>query len=161
MPDELVEILRSAAESGQVRCRPDDYVIPNRRPASVRRAERSNKVIWETVVRAARRAGVRATSHALRRAFAVAFLTSNPGAIEALQALMNHRRIDTTQVYLKALNRAKSMEVVRGLSWGGAAHLVFPPQEEAARKSPRLAGASLKRRIRDSNPCRRRERAVS
>ncbi len=134
MPYELVEILRAAAGSAQVKCQPDDYVIPNRRPASVRRAERCNKVIWQTVVIVAQRAGVRATSHALRRAFAVAFLTSNPGAIEALQALMNHRRIDTTQVYLQALNRAKSMEAVRGLSWGGAGQFVFPVQEEAARK---------------------------
>jgi integrase/recombinase XerD len=136
MPDELVEILRSAVEGQHVSSRPDDYVVPNRRPASVRRAERSNKVIWETVVRVAERAGVRATAHALRRAFAVAFLTNNPGALEALQALMNHRRIDTTQVYLKALNRAKAMESVRTLSWGGAGHFVFPPQEEAARKKP-------------------------
>jgi site-specific recombinase XerD len=93
-------------------------VIPNRRPASVRRAERSNKIIWETVKRVADRAGVEATVHALRRAFAVAFLTSNPGAIESLQALMNHSRIDTTQVYLRALNRSKAMEAVRDLSWG-------------------------------------------
>jgi integrase len=139
MPYELVEILGAAIDSGQASCRPDDYVIPNRRPASVRRAERSNKIIWETVVKVAGRAGVRATSHALRRAFAVAFLSSNPGAIEALQALMNHRRIDTTQVYLRALNRAKSMEAVRGLSWGGAGPFVFPPQEEAARKKPPLS----------------------
>lgn len=47
---------------------------------------------------------------------------------------MNHRRIDTTEVYLRALNRAKSKEAVRGLSWGGAGHFVFPVQEEAARK---------------------------
>ena len=139
MPFELVEIVRAAAASGQVDSRPDAYVIPNRRPASVRRAERSNKVIWETVVKVANRAGVRATSHALRRAFAVAFLTSNPGAIEALQALMNHSRIDTTQVYLRALNRAKSMEAVRGLSWGGGGPFVFPPQEMAARKKPPLS----------------------
>gem|GEM_PF-3728044 len=64
-------------------------------------------------------------------------MTSNPGAIEALQALMNHRRIDTTQVYLTALNRSKSMEAVRTLSWGGAGQFVFPPEEVAARKSPR------------------------
>jgi integrase len=110
--------LQAAAESGQVSCRPDDYVIPNRRPASVRRAERSNKIIWETVMRVADRVGVRATVHALRRAFAVAFLTSHPGAIESLQALMNHSRIDTTQVYLRALNKSKAMEAVRDLSWG-------------------------------------------
>jgi integrase len=51
MPDELQAILRAAVESGQVRCAADDYVIPNRRPGAVRRAERSNKVIWETVMK--------------------------------------------------------------------------------------------------------------
>ena len=89
----------------EVSCGPDDYVIPNRRPASVCRAERSSKIIWETLVR-------------VRRAFAVLFLTSRPGVIEALQALMNHSRIDTTQVYLRALNKSKAMEAVRDLSWG-------------------------------------------
>jgi hypothetical protein len=74
------------------------------------------------------RVGVRATTHALRRAFAVAFLTSHPGAIEALQALLNHSRIDTTQVYLRALNRSKAMEAVRDLSWG----LGFQPDAEEA-----------------------------
>jgi integrase len=124
MPNELRAILRAAMESAEVACGPDDYVIPNRRPASVRRAERSNKIIWETVLRVGERVGVRATTHALRRAFAVAFLTSHPGAIESLQALMNHSRIDTTQVYLRALNRSKAMEAVRDLSWG----LGFQPQ---------------------------------
>ena len=120
IPNELLEILRAACESGAVKCGPNDYVIPNRRPASVRRAERSDKVIWETVVKIARRANVRATAHALRRAFAVAFLTSNPGAIEALKELMNHSRIDTTQVYLTALNRSQAMEAVRTLSWSAS-----------------------------------------
>jgi integrase len=118
MPNELRLILRSAMESAEVSCGPDDYVIPNRRPASVRRAERSNKVIWETVRTVGERVGVRATAHALRRAFAVAFLTGHPGAIESLQALLNHSRIDTTQVYLRPLNRSKAMEPVRDLSWG-------------------------------------------
>jgi integrase len=53
-----------------------------------------------------------------RRAFAVAFLTSHPGTVESLQALLNHSRIDTTQVYLRALNRSKAMEPVRDFSWG-------------------------------------------
>jgi integrase len=48
MPEELRGILRAAMESAEVRCGPDDYVIPNRRLASVRRAERSSKFIWET-----------------------------------------------------------------------------------------------------------------
>ena len=134
MPYELLEILRAAVESTEVRCGPDDYVIPNRRLATVRRAERSNKVIWETVLKVAARAGVRSTTHALRRAFAVAFLTSHPGALESLQALMNHSRIDTTQVYLRALNKTKAMEAVRDLSWGSGfqskgvkAHTGFEP----------------------------------
>ena len=135
VPNELLEILRAAVESAELACRPDDHVIPNRRAASVRRAERSNKIIWETVLRVADRAGVKATTHALRRAFAVAFLTTHPGALEALQALMNHSRIDTTQVYLRALNRSKAMEAVRNLSWGSSsfqsnaakAHTGFEP----------------------------------
>jgi integrase len=81
MPNELLAILRAAMESADVGCGPDNYVIPNRRPASVRRVERSNKVIWETVIRVGERVGVRATVHSLRRAFAVAFLTSHPGRL--------------------------------------------------------------------------------
>jgi len=118
MANDLFEVLRIVSESGDVRCKPDDYVIPNRRLATVRRAERSDKVIWETVRKVAERAGVKATVHALRRAFAVEFLESHPGALESLQALRNHSRIDTTQVYLRALNRSKAMEAVRDLSFG-------------------------------------------
>jgi integrase len=105
----------------------------------VRRAERSSKVIWETVRIVGERVGVRATTHALRRAFAVAFLTSHPGAIESLQALMNHSRIDTTQVYLRAFNRSKAMEVVRDLSWG----LGLPPQAQEAESLPEAQEAGL------------------
>ena len=134
IPNELREILRAAMESTEVSCRPNDYVIPNRRAASVRRAQRSNKVVWETVLRVADRIEIRATTHALRRAFAVEFLTHHQGALESLQALMNHSRIDTTQVYLQALNRSKAMEAVRDLSWGSTfqsnavkAHTGFEP----------------------------------
>ena len=126
--NELVEILKAASESGEVDSRADAYVIPNRRAASVRRKERSSKVVWETVREVAERVGVTANVHALRRAFAVAFLTSHPGALESLQALLNHSRIDTTQVYLRALNRSKVMEAVRDLSWGS----VFPSLEVKA-----------------------------
>lgn len=31
---------------------------------------------------------------------------------------MNHSRIDTTQVYLRALNKTRAMEAVRDLWWG-------------------------------------------
>jgi hypothetical protein len=31
---------------------------------------------------------------------------------------MNRSRVDTTQVYLRALDRSKAMEAVRDLSWG-------------------------------------------
>ena len=60
---ELVRILYAAVESGEVPCKPNDYVIPNRRTATVRRQERSDKVIWETVIRVADRVGVKATTH--------------------------------------------------------------------------------------------------
>ena len=44
------------------------------------------------------RIGIRVTAHALRRPFAVSFLTSHPGGLESLQALMSHSQIDTTEV---------------------------------------------------------------
>jgi site-specific recombinase XerD len=83
MPYELLTILRAAVESEAVACSPDDHVVQNCRSSSVRRTERTNKIVYETVVKVAERAGVKATAHALRRAFAVAFLTSHPGAIES------------------------------------------------------------------------------
>jgi integrase len=118
-----------------VRFELDVVTGPNRRAATVRRKERPDEVIWETIVDLGDRIGVRVTVHALRRAFAVSFLTSRPGALESLQALMSHSRIDTTGVYSRALIRDLAME----------------------------AGVSIedRRPIRDSNPCRRRERAVS
>jgi hypothetical protein len=55
---------RAAVESDEVACRGDDYVIPNRRAGTVRRKERSDKVIWETIVDLGNRVGVKVTLHA-------------------------------------------------------------------------------------------------
>ncbi len=149
IPDQLAAILRAALEHDDVSTGADDYVIPNRRPSTVQRAERSPKLIWETVRRIAERAGVQAHVHAIRAAFAVHYLETHPGDLEALQALMGHTRSDTTQVYLRKLNRTKAMERVRDLDWGTP----FLPD-------PGLS-SDEERRIRDSNPCYRRERAAS
>jgi integrase len=121
IPNELQEILKAAIESGEVACGPRDYVIPHRRAATVKNAERTNKVVYETLKTVATRAGVQATAHAMRRAFAVNFMRSHPGAIESLQALLGHSRIDTTEAhYLRAFDRSERMESVRNLSWAAA-----------------------------------------
>ncbi len=138
LPDEYVEILDQAQGEGVWKSA-DDYLIPNRRPGAVKNRERSDKVIWETVKKVALRAGVEATVHALRAAFAVQFDEANPDQLIALKELMGHTRIETTLVYLRRKNRAKAMEAVRTLSWGGAGHFQFPPREEAARKKPPLS----------------------
>jgi integrase len=160
LPDEYAQVLRAAEEAGVWKSG-DAYLIPNRRPGAVRNAERSDKVIWETVRRVARRAGVNSHVHALRAAFAVQFDEANPGNVVGLKELLGHARIDQTLVYLRRKDKAKAMEAVRGLTWGGAGEFVFPPREEAARKKPPFSRGFEERRIRDSNPCRRRERAVS
>lgn len=118
IPDELTAILRAASEHPEVRSEADDYVIPNFQPTRVSKKERKPDIVYATVVRIAERAGVRSHAHALRAAFAVKYLESHPGDIEALQALMGHTRPDTTQIYLRKLDRQKSMERVRDLSWG-------------------------------------------
>ena len=135
MPDEYAEIL-CAAQAAGVWKSADDYLIPNRRPGAVKRAERSDEVIWETVKKLAARAGVEAHTHALRAAFAVQFDEANPDQLIALKELMGHARIETTLVYLRRKDRVRAMEAVRALSWGGAGHFVFPPSEAAARKKP-------------------------
>ena len=96
-------------------------------------------VIWETVKKVARRAGVRAHVHALRAAFAVEFDEPNPDNVIGLKELMGHARLDQTLVYLRRKDKAKAMEAVRTLSWGGAGQFMFPPREKAARKRPLLS----------------------
>jgi len=140
LPDEYVEILLAAREAG-VWKGSEDYLIPNRRPGAVRNPERSDKVIWETVKKVARRVGVTATVHALRAAFAVQFDEANPDQLIALKELLGHARIETTLVYLRRKDKAKAMEQVRSLSWGAAGHFVFPPRDQAARKKPRASRA--------------------
>jgi integrase len=117
IPTEYLEILRQAEVAG-VWDGPESYLVPNRRPASVRRpTERSDKVIWMTVKRVADRAGVRAHVHALRAAFAVQFLTQKPGQDIALKELMGHSRLETTLIYLRRMDKAQAMEEVRDLSF--------------------------------------------
>jgi integrase len=124
IPYEYLHILREAEAAG-VWDSPEAYLIPNRRPASVRRpGERSDKIIWATVKRVARRAGVRAHVHALRAAFATRFHEQHPDAIVALKDLLGHSRLETTLVYLRRRRREQAMEQARDLSWG----VVFPSQ---------------------------------
>jgi integrase len=133
MPDEYATIVRAADEAGVWRSS-DDYLIPNRRPGAVKRAERSDKVIWSTVKIVAARADVVSHVHALRAAFAVQFDEANPDQVIALKELLGHARIDQTLVYLRRKDKAKAMEAVRTLSWGSWNAPEFPSSEAAARR---------------------------
>lgn len=120
IPDQLALILRLAEQEGVWATR-RDYLIPNRRPA--RNAERSHKVIYDTVKKVAERAGIESHVHALRAAFAVQFDEAHPDQVVALKELLGHARLETTMVYLRRKDKAKAMEAVRDLSWGS----VLPP----------------------------------
>jgi integrase len=137
-PAEYESILRAALDAGVWKS-DAEYLIPNRRPGAVRRDERSDKVIWETVKTIAKRAGVVAHVHALRAAFAVQFDEANPNNVIALKELLGHARIDQTLVYLRRKDKQRAMDAVRTLSWGGAGQYVFAPREEAAYKKPPLS----------------------
>jgi integrase len=117
LPDEYQEIIVEAERNGLWRA-PEDWLIPNRRPASVKGKERSDKIVWETVKRVAARAGVNSHVHALRAAFAVAFHEAHPDRTVALKDLMGHTRVEQTMVYLRRRNKAAGMEAIRDLSWG-------------------------------------------
>lgn len=115
VPDKLADLIDAAIASGEYQS-PDDYLIPGN-GAQRRKGHRDDRVIWRLVREVAADAGVRTHVHALRAAFAVHFLEQNPDQLVALQSLLGHSRIDTTLVYLRRLNRLRSMDVVRGLTW--------------------------------------------
>jgi len=132
LPNDLLALYRRAVSEG-VGGDPDSYVIPLGRQQQ-RDGDRDDRVVWRIVKDVAERAGVTAHVHSLRHAFAVRFLESNPGRLDALQALLGHARLETTQTYLRRLDTEKAMEAVRDLSWGprlpafaGEAHTGFEP----------------------------------
>lgn len=136
VPDELASLLDAAIRDGAI---PDEdsYLVPSfqeqRRPGN-----RDPRVILRGVHRAAERAGIHSTVHALRAAFAVFYLEQYPGDLEALQPLMGHAQLSTTQTYLRRLDRSVAMERVRGLSWGG---------NTAGPTIPQIAAASLEANV--------------
>ena len=119
MPRELEALLVEAAqERAGVQGWRDEHVIPMGLTQR-RNGERDDRVIWRLYKQVAARAGVGGHVHAVRAAFAVRYLESRPGDLEALQALLGHRSVRTTQVYLRKLDRERAMERVRDLSWRG------------------------------------------
>jgi integrase len=114
VPDELGELIERAIRAG-VYTDPTDYLIPS--VGTVRGADRDDRIVWRLVKDVAADAGVTTHVHALRAAYAVKFLEQNPGDVVALQKLMGHRRGETTNVYLRRLDRQTAMETVRSLSW--------------------------------------------
>lgn len=100
----------------------DPWLIPPRGAAGWAQNDqygerRDDRVVWKIVKTVAARAGVHAHVHALRAAFAVHFLEAKPNQVVALQRLLGHDRLETTQVYLRRLDRMKSMEAVLDLDW--------------------------------------------
>lgn len=121
VPRELAVVIDAAIARG-IYGSPDDYLVPPEGPlSSYRKGDRDDRVIWRIVKKVAARAGVEAHVHALRAAFATFYLEQNPSDIVGLQELLGHRSIETTKVYLRKLDKQRSMEPVRGLSWAGAA----------------------------------------
>jgi integrase len=140
-PDRLAAIIDGALSSG-VYASPDDYLIPPR-AAQRRSGDRDGRALWKVVRKIADRAGVDAHVHSLRGAFATHYLETHPGDLEALQSLMGHRQLSTTQKYLRRLNRRQAMERVRDLSWDTpavdtAANARFPQRAGIEFESLRL-----------------------
>ncbi len=117
IPDEFASLLRAAVASREVDTSAGAYVVPMQRNQSHGR-ERDDRVIWRIVKALGDRAGVEVHPHSLRAAFAVQFLETHPGELEALQRLMGHSKIETTQIYLRRLDQERAMERVKDLSWG-------------------------------------------
>jgi integrase len=116
IPHAYLEIVSEAIAHGVIGDDPDGYVVPMVR-AQRRNGERDDRVIWRLVKTIGRRVGIETHPHALRHAFSVRFLEQHPGEIEALQRLLGHSKIETTQRYWRAMERKRLMERVRDLTW--------------------------------------------
>jgi site-specific recombinase XerD len=115
--DPLADVLDAAIIAGVYES-DDDYLIPGN-AAQRRRGDRDDRVVWRLIKSVASDAGVKTTVHALRAAFAVFYLeTKGDDHLFSLQQLMGHARVETTMVYLRRLDRRRSMETVRDLDWG-------------------------------------------
>lgn len=97
----------------------DAYLIPSEGTLTEERAnERDDRVIWNIVKRLAWRASIDATVHSLRAAFACFYLEQNPGDVLGAKTLLGHKSMQTTNVYLRKLDKGVQMERVRSLDWG-------------------------------------------
>jgi integrase/recombinase XerC len=115
--DLLADLLDSAIFAGVYQS-DDDYLIPStaqqRRPG-----DRDDRVVWRLVREVAGWAGVKTHVHALRAAFAVHYLEKKgDDHLFSLKELMGHSRVETTIIYLRRLDRRRSMETIRDLDWG-------------------------------------------
>lgn len=122
VPHELAQLIEAAIVAGVYETA-DDYLVPSRAQQR-RQGSRDDRIIWRLIRDVAAQAGVTTHVHALRAAFAVHFLETHGGELVALQKLMGHKRIETTLVYLRRLDRRQQMEAVRDLSWDTP----IPPQ---------------------------------
>jgi integrase len=118
IPAEFAHLLRVAMDARAIGNSADSCIIPMIRKQRVK-GNRDSRIVYRAVKRLAARAGVeRAHVHAMRGAFAVQFLETHPGEREALQRLMGHTKADTTELYLRRLDKERAMESVKDLSWG-------------------------------------------
>jgi integrase len=117
IPDEFETLLRAARLSGEVETALDDYVVPMQRKQK-HGGDRDDRVITRYVKSLGKRIEIEVTPHSLRAAFAVQFLETHPGEMDALQRLMGHRKSETTQIYLRRLDNERAMVRVKDLSWG-------------------------------------------
>jgi integrase len=124
VPDELANLIEAAIaarvyEAGiallaDADRSADPYLIPPE--AKLQKVDRDDRVIWRVVKKVAKRAHVETHVHALRAAFAVLVLEQFENPYMAQQAL-GHVNPQTTQVYLRKLDKQAVMEPLRGLSW--------------------------------------------
>lgn len=132
-PDPLASVLDAAIFAG-IYQEDDDYLIPSlaqqRRPGP-----RDPRIVSRLVARVAKKAGVKTHVHALRAAFAVSFLEEmGTDHLFALQQLLGHARGETTNVYLRRLDRRRSMETVRGFTFGLESAEVFEANDVAEKE---------------------------
>lgn len=121
---------------------PDDYVftveshrfVGNQRVVTVRDPKRpaATSSLWRMVKRVCKRAGVREFGpHALRHGFANRFLRDSPGRdVVALQGLLGHAKLETTQNYFDELDLDELQDALEA-AFGGRVTIVAREGDES------------------------------
>jgi integrase len=109
IPGDLRKLLHGYLDETGRDPKPEDFLIPNRRPTG--RTERAPRIVYELVKNVAERVGLDVDPHSFRQVFALRFHREQPERLDELTRVLGHKGVERTAAFLE---RLKLAEATRG-----------------------------------------------